>query len=130
MDAQNGFSADRGTTDAMWVSRILSSLCKERGVALVKCFVDLEKAYNKVNRDILWLVLEREGVPPKLVALIKALYVGAKASTRIDGVLTDPFELNVCLKQGAVLSALLFNIFFGAIIKAAIPSKNRRVIRG
>ena len=92
-EAQNGFRAGRGTTDAMLVSRILSSLCKEKGLMLLKCFVDLTKAYDKVNRNILWLVLAREGVPQNLIGLIKALHVRAKAAVRIDGELAEPFLL-------------------------------------
>lgn len=117
-ESQNGFRADRGTTDAMMVSRVVTSLCKERGMSLIKCFVDLTKAYDRVNRDVLWLVLARAGVPSKLIGLIKALHVGAKAYVRIDGVLAEPFYLNVGLKQGAVISALLFNIYFAAIMGA------------
>jgi hypothetical protein len=86
-ESQNGFRVDRGTTDAMLVSRVATSLCKEMGMSLIKCFVDLTKAYDRVNRDVLWLVLARAGVPRKLIALIKAMHVGAKAYVRIDGVL-------------------------------------------
>ena len=63
-------------------------------------------------------MLARAGVPRKLIGLIKALHEGAKAYVRLDGVLAEPFMLNVGLKQGAVVSALLFNKYFAAIMGA------------
>jgi hypothetical protein len=78
----------------------------------------LTKAYDKVNRDILWEILLKLGVPQNIVNLIKALHEGAQASVRVDGNVSDPFGLNNGLKQGSILSPILFNIFFGTIINA------------
>jgi hypothetical protein len=105
------------------VSRVLASSALERGIKLYKCFIDLTKAYDRVDRDTLWLILERYGVPPKLLNLVKNLHVGAKAKVRIksdsgDDIFSDQFELLRGLKQGSVFAPLLFNIFFGAIIRA------------
>jgi sorting nexin-29 len=117
-ESQNGFRANRSTVDSSFTSRLLSSMAKEKCVNIFKCFVDLTKAYDKVDRNVLWLVLERRGFPPKLIALIKALHVGAMAQVRIDSYVGEAFELLCGLKQGACFSPLLFNIFFGAIIDA------------
>ena len=84
---------------------------------LYKCFVDLTKAYDKVNRDLLWHILELRGFPPKLIAVIRGLMVGSKAYVRVNGILAEPFDLECGLKQGSVFAPLLFNIFFGAIIE-------------
>ena len=81
--------------------------------------MDLTKAYDKVNREALFKVLANIGIPPKLVKLIEQLHQGSKAKIRFDdGTLSEPFELNNGLKQGSVYAPVLFNIFFGAIIKA------------
>jgi hypothetical protein len=109
--------------DALLVSRVLASSALERGLKLFKCFIDLTKAYDRVDRDTLWSILERYGVPPKLLNLIKNLHVGARAKVRIksasgDDIFSEVFELLRGLKQGSVFAPLLFNIFFGAIIKA------------
>jgi len=58
------------------------------------------------------MILERKGVPNKLLNLIKGTMIGAKARLNIDGKLSDPFFLECGLKQGSVISPLLFNIFF------------------
>ena len=52
-----------------------------------------------------------------MVGLIKGLHVGAKARVREGGEFSAEFELEMGLKQGSVFAPILFNIFFGAIIK-------------
>lgn len=101
------------TVDALFVSKFVANSCKEKHY---KFYVDLTKAYDKVDRDLNWLVLERIGFPPKIVQLIKAFHVGAKARVRINGTFSDEFGLDKGLKQGSVFAPLLFNVFFGAIV--------------
>ena len=49
-ESQNGFRSDRSTVDAMFVSRLLSSSAREKCVSIFQCFIDLTKAYDKVNK--------------------------------------------------------------------------------
>ena len=58
------------------------------------------------------------GVPVNLINLIKGIHVGAQAKVKDSGVFSEPFELKRGLKQGSCFAPILFNIFFGAIIKA------------
>ena len=117
-ESQNGFRSDRSTVDAMFVSRLLATSAREKNVSVFKCFIDLTKAYDRVNRDILWKVLGNKGVPDALIDLIKGLLVGSAAAIRIKGEIVADFSLDMGLKQGSVFSPLLFNIFFGSIIDA------------
>ena len=116
-ESQCGFRSERGTVDVIFVSRYLSSLVVEKGMKLYKCFVDLTKAYDKVDRDILWMVLERRGVPVKLLNLLKGLLVGAVARVRVNGKFSEQFILERGLKQGSAITPLLFNIVLGAIMQ-------------
>jgi hypothetical protein len=105
------------------VSRVVASSALERGIKLFKCFIDLTKAYDRVDRDTLWLILGRYGVTPKLLMIIKNLHVGAMAKVRLksdtgEDIFSEMFELLRGLKQRSVFAPLLFNIFFGAIIRA------------
>jgi len=63
----------------------LDHLALERGSVLYKIFVDNTKAYDLVNRDILWLILERRGVPSNLIELIKSTLEGSLAKVKYDG---------------------------------------------
>jgi hypothetical protein len=117
-EEQNGFRSARGTVDSLFCLRILSSYCREKQIPCFIAFVDLTKAYDKVARVALWLLLERLGVPPNLVGLIKGLHDGTVARVREAGKFSGEFELLIGLKQGSIFAPVLFNIFFGAIIKA------------
>ena len=85
------------------------------------CFVDLQKAYDSVDRELLWKVLARAGVPEEMIAVIRQFHDGMKAQVRMDdGELSDWFEVTQGLRQGCVLSPLLFNIFFAAATEVVL----------
>jgi hypothetical protein len=117
-ETQCGFLPGRSTVDAVLVSRLVSTFALEKDVPLFKCFIDLTKAYDKVDRSTLWRILERIGVSPRLLKVIVNLHEGAKARVKLEGEMSEEFELRRGLKQGSVFAPLLFNIFFGAIINA------------
>ena len=71
-DTQFGFMRDRSTVDAIFVSRCLSAhVLKLDGGQLFKCFVDLKKAYDNVDRDLMWKILLFYGIPENLIQVIK-----------------------------------------------------------
>ena len=111
-EVQCGFRPDRSTTDMMFVVRRLQEVGRKAGVSLHMCFVDLQKAYDTVDRTLLWQVLTRIGVLPQMIAVIRQFHDGMRACVRPDdGVCSDWFEVEQTLRQGCVLSPLLFNIF-------------------
>ena len=85
------------------------------------CFIDLQKAYDTVDRTLLWQVLTRIGVPPQMIAVTRQFHDGMRACVRPDGgVCSDWFEVEQGLPQGCVLSPLLFNIFFAAVLNVVL----------
>ena len=116
-ESQNGFRVKRSTVHSIFVSRLVSSLCIENNINCCKAYIDFVKAYDKVNQSLMWIILSRLGVPPLLLQLIIAIHEGSKASVKVDGELSAPFVLSCGLKQGSMLSPLLFNIFSGAMIE-------------
>ena len=57
------------------------------------CFIDLQKAYDTVDRTLLWQVLTRIGVPPQMIAVIRQFRDKMRACVRPDGgVYSDWFE--------------------------------------
>ena len=81
----------------------------EYGKDLLACFVDLEKAYDRVPRVKLWKVLQEYGVDGPLLRTIKPFYCRPEVCVRIvGGVGSQPFHVGVGLRQGCVLSPLLF----------------------
>ena len=114
---QFGFTEGCGTTDAILISRVVGIDAEKEHTGLVRCYIDLTKAYDKVNRQSLWKLLRLYGIPEELVRIIISFHEGAIARLRLDGELSLlDIQLQRGLKQGSVLSPVLFNIFMGTIV--------------
>ena len=115
-----GFRPDRSTMDMMFVVRRLQGVGRKAGVSLHMCFIDLQKAYDTADRTLLWQVIARIGVPPQMI-VIRQFHDGMRACVRPDdGVCSDRFEVEQGLRQECVLSPLLFNIFFAAVLNVVL----------
>ena len=81
---------------------------REQKKDLHMVFIDLEKTYDKVPRNVMWWALEKHKVPTKYITLIKDMYKDAMTFVRTcDGDTTD-FPINIGLHQGSALSPYLF----------------------
>ena len=68
----------------MFAVRRLQELGRKARVPLFLCFIDLQKAYNSVDRTILWQVPARFEVPPKVIEVIRQFHDGMRACVRND----------------------------------------------
>ncbi|CAB1103101.1 unnamed protein product [Ectocarpus sp. CCAP 1310/34] len=119
-EEQCGFRPGRSTVDMLFVVRRLQELGRRKKIPLYMCFVDLNKAYDSVDREMLWKVLARAGIPAKLIEVIRQFHDGMRARVRMDdGELSDWFFVTQGVRQGCVLSPLLFNIFFAEVLEFA-----------
>ena len=75
---------------------------------LYYAFVDLEKAFDRVPREVVRWALRKLGVDEWLIRTVMALYTEACTIVRTDAGLSESFEVKVGLHQGSVLSPLLF----------------------
>ena len=114
-EEQCGFRPGRGTTDQLFtLARILEGAW-EYAQPVYMCFVDLEKAYDRVPREILWEVLREYGVRGSLLRAIQSLYDQSESCVRVLGSKSDSFQVRVGLRQGCALSPILFVIFMDRI---------------
>ena len=81
---QSGFRPNRSTTDVMFVIRRLQELARKKRIPLYVCFIDLTKAYDPVDRTLLWTVLARFGVPQNIISVIRQFHDGMRACVRFD----------------------------------------------
>ena len=120
-EEQCGFRPQRSTTDMMFVVRRLQELGRTSNTSLEICFIDLAKAYDSVDRVLLWEILARFGVPPRMIKVIRMSHDGMRARVQLDdGDFSAWFNVCQGLRQGCVLSPLLFNIFFAAVITVVL----------
>ena len=119
-EEQRGFRSQRSTVDMMFVVRRLQELARKNDTPLYLCFIDLIKAYDSVDRALLWDVLAIFGVPPRMLAVIRQFHDGMQACVRLDdGDCSDKFAVGQGLWQGCVLAPLLLNMFFTAVLPVA-----------
>lgn len=120
-EEQCGFRPGRSTVDMLFVVRRLQELGRRKKIPLYMCFVDLKKAYDSVDREMLWKVLARAGIPAKLIEVIRQLHDGMRARVRMDdGELSDWFFVTQGVRQGCELSPLLFSIFFAEVLEVVV----------
>jgi hypothetical protein len=81
------------------------------------CFVDLKKGYDSVWREGLFSKLRQDGVPRKLMKLVRMWYGKVKALVRVNEEDSEWFDTRVGVRQGDTLSPLLFNIFINGIVE-------------
>ena len=67
-EEQSGVRPNRSTTDMMFVIRRLQELVRKKQIPLYACFIDPTKAYVSVDRNLLWTVLARFGVPQNMIS--------------------------------------------------------------
>ena len=119
-EEQCGFRPQRSTVDMMFVVRRLQELAWKKDTPLHLCFADLAKACDSVDRTLLWDVLARFGVSPRMLAVIRRFHDVMQACVRLDdGECSDKSDVGQGLRQGCVLAPLLFNMFFTAVLHVA-----------
>ena len=115
-ESQCGFRKEPGCVDMIFVARQLVEKAREHNHSLYMLFVDLRKAYDSVPRQALWKVLEKCGVPPKLLSLVKSCHEGMRAEVRVGFTTTEEFEVRNGLRQGFTLAPTMFNIYISAVV--------------
>ena len=105
--SQSGYRSGRSTFDGIFTLRQLMEKSREQRRNMYIAFVDFTKAFDTVNRDLCYGILDRLGCSAKFVRIIKKLYTNVYARIVVDGELTSPFEYNSGVKQDCKLAPTL-----------------------
>ena len=92
-------------------------------------FLDLEKAYDRINREALWLVLKMYDVGGKLLININSIYLNSLACIRVKESESKCFRIDSSVRQGCIIFPLLFNVYMEAVMKEMKMGMGRKGTR-
>ncbi|KAK3509655.1 hypothetical protein QTP70_008402 [Hemibagrus guttatus] len=118
-EEQCGFRPSRGTLDQLYTLHRVLEGSWEFAQPVHMCFVDLEKAFDRVPRGILWEVLWEYGLRGPLLRAVRSLYNRSRSLVRIASCKSDLFPVHVGLRQGCPLSLVLFIVFMDRISRCS-----------
>jgi len=110
---------EKGTIDALFILRRLQEEYLAVDKQLYMCFVDLEKAFDRVPRRVIEWALRKKGVLEMLLRAVMSLYSGAETRVRVASCYSKEFSVKVGVYQGSVLSPLRFAIVLDMVIEHA-----------
>ena len=104
-EMQFAFVPGRGTTDAIFIIRQLQEKflsrkdLNDKNLTLFFAFVDLEKAFDRVPRKVLWWAMRKVGVEEWIVRLVQAMYNNARSRVRVGSEYSEEFEVGVGVRE-------------------------------
>ena len=118
-DVQARFRKARGIRGQ--IANICWSIKKARELQknIYFCFIDYAKAFDCVDHNKLWKILQEMGIPDYLTCLLRNLYAGQEATVRTGHGTTDWFQMRKGVCQGCILSLCLFNLYAEYIMRNA-----------
>ena len=103
---------------------------KEHNRNVYMCFIDYKKAFDCVDHERLWVILQEVGVPVHLIVLLRTLYTKLEATIRTEFGETDTINIGKGVMQGCILSPLLFNTYAENIMREALEDWDGGIING
>ncbi|BHF85517.1 hypothetical protein SprV_1002868400 [Sparganum proliferum] len=118
-NSQCGFGSYRGPMDRIFAARQFQEKCLEMRTHLYSNFVDLTKAFDTVNREGLWRIMQKFSCPEPLIEKGRQLYDGMIARVTDNGAVSEVFAVTNGVKHGCVLAPTLFSLMFSAMLMDA-----------
>ena len=118
-DVQAGFQRGRGTRDQIANIHCIKEKAREFQGNTYFCFIDYARAFDCVDHNKLWKILQEMGIPDHLICILRKLYVGQEATVRIGHGPMDWFQIEKGVHQGCILSPCLFNLYAEYIMQNA-----------
>ena len=126
-DSQFGFRKNRRTTDALYIILTTSLIANKNKTPIYLAFVDLAKAFDSINHNLLWLKLSAMGISTKMLKLLQHMYRTARSVVSYDGFTSSEFPCHKGVRQGCPLSPLLFSLFISDLEHELLANSSGKV---
>nr|VZI47810.1 unnamed protein product [Spirometra erinaceieuropaei] len=93
--------------------------CQEIRTHLYSTFVNLTKAFDTLNREGLWNIMQKLGCPERFIQMVCQLHYGMMARVTDNGAVSEAFAVTNGMKLGCVLSPILFRLMFSVMLMDA-----------
>ncbi|KAJ2952534.1 hypothetical protein O0L34_g6852 [Tuta absoluta] len=127
-DTQFGFRNGLGTRDALFGYQVLMQRCWDMNQTVYICFIDYEKAFDRVQHQKLIEILHNTGIDSKDIRIIRNLYWQQTANVRVEQALSNDVKILRGVRQGCILSPILFNIYAETIFSEALEDAVEGVV--
>ena len=119
-EEQAGFRKGRSTTEQIFNLRLLCEKYLQHQQHLYHVFVDFKKAFDRVWHDALWATMHKYNISANLIEITKNVYERATSAVVFNNTVGDWFRTTIGVRQGCLLSPILFNIFLERIMTDAL----------
>ena len=117
-DNQFGFKAKVGCTHAVYTLRKVVEHFISSNSTVNLCFLDMAKGFDKINHSVLLMKLMRRRIPVALVKLLSYWYIISYNCVRWGDCLSEPYKLLAGVRQGGVLSPVLFAVYVNDFLES------------
>ena len=114
-DYQFGFKANHSTDLCIYTLKEVIDFYKSKSTSIYVCFMDASKAFDRVNHWLLFKKLIDRGMPLIFVRILMEWYTTQKACVRWGSAVSDSFFVTNGVRQGGILSPLLFNVYMDGL---------------
>ena len=125
---QYGFRKGRSTSDCVLVLLVAVRRAKKKNQTVSLAFCDVAKAYDSVDQELLYTKLDSVGFGGRVKSIIQSMYYNDCVRVRIG--LSSPLWFTRGVKQGCVLSPLLFSLYISGLGKFLHSLKEGMVFNG
>ena len=134
---QAGFRTGRSCIQQIHILRRIMEGANYQKIPLYITFVDFMKAFDSIDREMMFSILRHYGIPEEIVEAVRVLYTNSTSRVFVEGEISDPFKITTGVLQGDVLAPFLFIIVidyvsslsagnYGYLTHKAIERKNPR----
>ena len=113
---QFGFRKGMSTTQCTWLVHEVTTYFMRRGTPVTACLLDCSKAFDKCRFDKLFEKLIAKGLPAVVVRVLVFVYQEQVGWVKLGGLKSAPFRLTNGIRQGSVLSPLLFSVYLDDLL--------------